>query len=240
MECLVAGETNTRARFQNTKMCRMANRLSVHSDLHSLQLSWRGQTSILFPIKKREGKEKEGKNSPAVSLNLLHCTGRANRGEKIKKGWMEFCCNVCTWLELARGHCHLRWDRRWLQPDQGSSTSPPSLESSCSVCPLSHASPSPKQLYFKNKAEPLQANYRSGDSTAARSTAAPRPCSHPGTPAALYPYKTHMHHWDPTEQLDSSLVFPPSQCHAFCTKPKSSSQSGGSFQSSLSLPQHHL
>lgn len=74
----------------------------------------------------------------------------------------------CSWQGDTSYLC---WDRTWLQPDQVSSTSPPFLGSSWSVCPSSRASPSPKQLYFKNEAEPLRANYRSGDGTAAQSRA---------------------------------------------------------------------
>lgn len=74
----------------------------------------------------------------------------------------------CSWQGDTSYLC---WDGTWLQPDQVSSTSPPFLGSSWSVCPSSRASPSPKQLYFKNEAEPLRANYRSGDGTAAQSRA---------------------------------------------------------------------
>lgn len=139
----------------------------------------------------------------------------------------------CSWQGDTSYLC---WDRTWLQPDQVSSTSPPFLGSSWSVCPSSRASPSPKQLYFKNEAEPLHVNYRSGDGTAAQSRA-PRALL---TPRDTSSTRTHRHRQDPTEQLDPSLVFPANPSHGFCTEPKPSSQSSGSFRSSLPLPQHHL
>lgn len=220
----------------------MANRLSARSDLHSLQFSWWGQTPLLFPIKKRGGKEKEGKDSPIhpsprrkpepielhkqgtqrgkseerVNGALLQCLHLAAAGKEtqVTCAGTEHGCSQTR----SAAHPHPSWEAPGVcvhqavhRQAQNSSTSKMKLNRSVRTTGVGMA--------LQHKAEPPWAVLTPRDTSSTR---------------------THRHRQDPTEQLDPSLVFPANPSHGFCTEPKPSSQSSGSFRSSLPLPQHHL
>lgn len=167
----------------------MANRLSARSDLHSLQFSWWGQTPLLFPIKKRGGKEKEGKDSPIHPSPrrkpepiALHKQGtQRGKSEERVNGALLQCLHLaaagketqvtCAGTEhgcsqtRSAAHPHPSWEAPGVCVHQAVHRQ--AQNSSTSKMKLNRSvRTTGVGMALQHKAEP------------------PGPCSHPGTPAA--------------------------------------------------------
>lgn len=147
---------------------------------------------------------------------------------------MELCCNVCTWLQHS-GTC-AGTEGGCSQTRAAVHPHPPWKALGVCVHSAMHHQAQNSSI-SKMKLNLSMRSTGVGTALQHKAELPPGPAHTQGHQQHCIPTKQH---WDPTEQLDSFLVFSPSQSHALCTKPKSSSQSGGSFRSSLSLPQHHL